>query len=57
MQPTISFEIWIIILLFSIILVLAFYFAYARKKVSRDEDNAYMMALKYMAEGENRLAV
>lgn len=57
MQPTISFEVWIIILLFSIILVLAFYFAYARKKVSRDEDNAYVMALKYMAEGENRLAV
>jgi len=57
MQPTISFEIWIIILLFSTILVLAFYFVYSKKKVVRNEDNPYVMALKYMAEGENRLAV
>jgi hypothetical protein len=57
MQPTISFEVWVIILLFGAILILAFYSVYTRKKVSRDEDNPYVIALKYMAEGENRLAV
>ena len=57
MQPTISFEVWVIILLFCAILVLAFYSVYTRKKVSRDEDNPYVIALKFMAEGENRLAV
>jgi lipopolysaccharide biosynthesis regulator YciM len=57
MQPTISFEVWVIILLFGTILVMAFYSVYARKKVTRDKDNPYVMALKFMAEGENRLAV
>jgi len=57
MQPTISFEVWVIILLFGTILVLAFYSVYTRKKASKDEDNPYVIALKYMAEGENRLAV
>jgi lipopolysaccharide biosynthesis regulator YciM len=57
MQPTISFEVWVIILMFGIILVLAFYFVYARKKVSRDDENSYVNALKFMAEGENRLAI
>jgi lipopolysaccharide biosynthesis regulator YciM len=57
MQSTISFEVWVIILLFGTILVLAFYSVYSRKKVSRDEDNPYLIALKFMAEGENRLAV
>lgn len=57
MQPTISFEVWVIILLFSTILALAFYSVYTRKKGSSDEDNPYVIALKFMAEGENRLAV
>ena len=57
MQPTISFEVWVIILLFGAILILAFYSVYTRKKVSRDDYNPYILALKFMAEGENRLAV
>jgi len=57
MQPTISFEVWVIILLFGAILILAFYSVYARKKITRDDDNPYVLALKFMAEGENRLAV
>jgi len=57
MQPTISFEVWVIILLFATILVMALYSVYSRKRVISDEDKPYLMALKYMAEGENRLAV
>lgn len=57
MQPTLSFEVWVIILLFGAILVLAFYSVYTRKMVSRDDENPYILALKFMAEGENRLAV
>jgi lipopolysaccharide biosynthesis regulator YciM len=57
MQSTISFEVWVIIVLFCIVLIMALYSVYARKKVVSDEDNPYVMALKYMAEGENRLAV
>ncbi|MHA1988895.1 MAG: tetratricopeptide repeat protein [Promethearchaeota archaeon] len=57
MQPSISFEVWVIILLFGAILVISFYSVYTRKKVKRDEDNPYILALKFMAEGENRLAV
>jgi lipopolysaccharide biosynthesis regulator YciM len=57
MQPTISFEVWVIILLFGTILVMALYTVYARKKVVSDEDKPYVMALKFMAEGENRHAV
>jgi lipopolysaccharide biosynthesis regulator YciM len=57
MQPTISFEVWVIILLFGTILGMAMYSVYVRKRVVSDEDKPYVMALKYMAEGENRLAV
>ena len=57
MQSTISFEVWIIIILFGAILFLAVYSLYKRKKVSRHDDNPYLLALKFMAEGENRLAV
>jgi lipopolysaccharide biosynthesis regulator YciM len=57
MQPTISFEVWVIILLFGTILIMAFYSVYARKRVINDEEKPYVMALKHMAEGENRLAV
>lgn len=57
MQPTISFEVWIILLLFGTILIMAFYSVYTRKKVISDEDKPYVIALKHMAEGENRLAV
>jgi lipopolysaccharide biosynthesis regulator YciM len=57
MVPTISFEVWVILLLFLAVIILAFYSVYTRKKVVKEEDKPYVQALKYMAEGENRLAV
>jgi lipopolysaccharide biosynthesis regulator YciM len=56
MQPTISFEVWAILILFAAVLILAFYSLYTRKRVIKREDTAYLQALKYMAEGENRRA-
>lgn len=57
MGQTISFELWVIIVLFFTVLLLSFYSVYARKKVTKEDDKPYLLALKYMAEGENRLAV
>ncbi len=57
MEFIISFELWIIIILFFAVLLLSFYSVYARKKVTKKQDNPYVQALKFMAEGENRLAV
>ncbi len=57
MESSISFEIYVIMLLFLAVLSLAFYSMYTRKKVGQDADNPYMKGLKFMAEGENRLAI
>ncbi len=57
MEPTISFEIWAILILFLAVLSLAFYSVYTRKKIVQEMDAPYLQALKYMAEGENRRAV
>lgn len=57
MVQTISFEVWVILILFLAVLSLAFYSAYTRKKGVQELDSPYLQALKYMAEGENRRAV
>jgi len=57
MEPTISFEVWAILVLFLLVLSLAFYSVYTRKKGVQEMETPYLQALKYMAEGENRRAV
>ena len=57
MESTISFELWVIIILFFAVILLALYNVYTRQKSGKEKDQPYLQALKYMAEGENRLAV
>jgi len=56
MESTIPFHFYLILLLV-VILGLSILYIYYLKRGSKKEDNAYVLGLKYMAEGENRLAV
>lgn len=57
MQPTISFEVWVILFLFCAVIGLAAYSVYFRRKDAKEDHQPYLLGLKYMAEGENRLAI
>ena len=57
MQPMLSFEFYLIVLLLITLVLGGLYIYYDRKKGRHKEDPSYLEGLKFMAEGENRRAI
>jgi len=58
MQTSLSLEFWLILFVISVVIVgIIYVFSLLKKREEKKTESSYMMALKYMAEGENRRAV
>jgi lipopolysaccharide biosynthesis regulator YciM len=57
MGSSFVFEFWFFILLLAILSLAGLYLYYSRKRATEQEDHSYLDGLKYLSEGENRLAL
>lgn len=50
-------ELWLFVLILAVLSLAALYLYYSRKRATEQEDHSYLDGLKYLSEGENRLAL
>jgi lipopolysaccharide biosynthesis regulator YciM len=57
MGSSFVFEFWLFVLLLAVLSLAALYLYYSRKRTTEQENHSYLQGLKYLCEGENRLAL
>jgi len=57
MGSSVVLEFWIFILLLAVLSLGLLYLYYSRKRTTEHEDHSYLNGLKYLCDGENRLAL
>ncbi len=57
MGSSFVFEFWLFILILAVLSLAVLYLYYSRKRTTEQENHSYLNGLKYLCEGENRLAL